>query len=40
MVGKYAIYLPLTSVTPLFHRCGGPPSPQGKVLRIERRYLL
>ena len=27
-VGKY---VPLSPVTPLIHRCGGPPSPEGKV---------
>ena len=41
-VGKYAVYLQLTFVGPLIHRCGGPPSPKGKVgeklpLRAVRR---
>ena len=31
--GKNATYEPLTPATALFHRCGGPPSPLGKVRR-------
>ena len=28
---KKAAYQPLSPIRPLIHRCGGPPSPKGKV---------
>ena len=28
---KNAVYRPLSRIRPLIHRCGGPPSPEGKV---------
>ena len=30
-------YVPLTPATPLIHRCGGPPSPEGKVKKLPLR---
>ena len=33
-----ATYQPLTPARPLIHRCGGPPSPQGKV-KERRDYI-